>query len=481
MASADAEGTVAFRWKDAYALGVPEVDAQHRAFLDMASAFMSVATSGRADAASLQAALAELIGYGQTHFESEEAFMERVGFPEDERLKHGNAHNDFMFRVSELAQRLDKADETIAREIVDFMCEWFIKHIMQVDVKYTQFHLKDSVLRKGPIVAAPGSPEPDLPPLPAAKSGRAPAPSALDSPHKLGVPAQIGPYRLGEQLGKGGMGSVFKAVHDTLERPAAIKLLPPEMAANSQLVARFLREARVVAALRHPNIVMVFDAGEIDGRYYIAMELIEGKSLAGYLKFKGKLKEDEALSMLEQSLQGLSAAHAEGLVHRDIKPENLLLDKKRRVHIADFGLVMAARSKASLTDAGILLGTPQYISPEQADGEKTDVRTDLYSLGVTFYEALTGQLPFKAPNAMSVLFKQKYERPVPPKDVRPNISTGTDRLILWLLGKRPEDRPRNAAAVLKMIESIRNGKEIPEPPTPKLPSLPNARKQKEPN
>jgi serine/threonine-protein kinase len=270
------------------------------------------------------------------------------------------------------------------------------------------------------------------------------------------------------------MGAVYRAVHSTLERPVAIKLLPPEMAGSPEHVARFLREARVVSALQHPNVVLVYDAGEEEGRYYIAMELIEGQSLDRYLVDKERLGEDEALELLAQCLQGLAAAHAKGLVHRDIKPENLLLDREHRIHIADFGLVMESASTTCLTLSGVMMGTPQYISPEQADGAKADQRTDLYSLGVTFYYALTGQLPFQAPSAMSLLFKHKYERPIPPKEIRPRLSESTDRLLLWLMGKRLEDRPPNAEAVLQMIEAIHRGDGIPVPPKAKLPVLPDS-------
>ena len=268
------------------------------------------------------------------------------------------------------------------------------------------------------------------------------------------------------------MGAVYRAVHNTLERPAAIKLLPAEMAASPEHVMRFLREARAVSALRHPNVVMVYDAGEAEGRYYIAMELIEGESLAAHLEDRDAMEEEEALELLSQCLKGLSAAHAEGLVHRDIKPENLLLDKKRSIHIADFGLVMETASTTCLTVSGAMMGTPQYISPEQADGSKADQRSDLYSLGVTFYRAMTGQLPFQAPTAMSLLFKHKYERPVPPNEVRPELSDSTNRLILWLMGKRRKDRPPSAERVLEMIEAIRSGTPVPEPPVPELPVIP---------
>jgi len=488
MGQPSVSATPAFQWSDAYVLGVPGIDVQHRGFLEMTNAFLDVASSGRADHEALQAALDELVAYGQNHFQTEEEFMERVGFPEEEKQRHAGLHNDFVFRVSELAQRFRKGDASLAREIVAFLCDWVIQHIMQVDVKYAQFHQTTAAaqthatLIPGATVNPPRAPLasdslpnmlPDSAPLPSvAPAGSSARPAATASDRIAGAPEFLGPYRILDQLGRGGMGAVYRAVHNTLERPAAIKLLPAEMAASPEHVMRFLREARAVSALRHPNVVMVYDAGEAEGRYYIAMELIEGESLAAHLEDRDAMEEEEALELLSQCLKGLSAAHAEGLVHRDIKPENLLLDKKRSIHIADFGLVMETASTTCLTVSGAMMGTPQYISPEQADGSKADQRSDLYSLGVTFYRAMTGQLPFQAPTAMSLLFKHKYERPVPPNEVRPELSDSTNRLILWLMGKRRKDRPPSAERVLEMIEAIRSGTPVPEPPVPELPVIP---------
>lgn len=492
MATVGTNPTPAFQWNDAYALGIPEIDAQHRGFLEMANAFLDLASSGRTDQAALQSALNELVAYGQNHFATEEGYMDRVNFPDEEKRGHLDLHNAFVLRANELAKRFRRGDATLPWEIVAFMCDWLIQHIMRMDVRYAQYfrgaivseHYQTLVPTRTPAPAAPAAPEvassgpsvpPVAPPQTAPSATRLLRPATPSARQQIaGVPDSVGSYRILQQLGQGGMGAVYKAVHTTLERPVAIKMLPPELADSPEHVSRFLREARVVAGLRHPHIVTVYDAGEANGRYYIAMELIEGQSLAGYIEKQGLLKEAEALEFLAQSLQGLAAAHAEGLVHRDIKPDNLLLDRKGQIHIADFGLVMEVSSTSCLTMAGTVMGTPQYISPEQADGEKVDERTDLYSLGATFYRALVGQIPFQAPSVMSMLFKHKYERPVPPKKLRPELSESVNRLILWLMGKRREDRPPNAAAVLQMIEAIRRGESIPLPPmtgTDTTPSL----------
>ena len=469
MARRIADIASALQWSDKYVLGVPELDAQHRGFLGMANAFLAVTASGQVDKETLDAALANLVAYGQAHFPLEEAFLERVGLPQQEREQHVNAHNDFIFRVGELAHSLRRADRKIVPKMVSLMCDWFAKHLMQFDAKYAHLEHSIDAEQLQAAVELAELPEYELEGMHLTPVGRPPGVGAVTSAQRMAVPKRIGPYQILDRLGAGATGEVYKAVHDTLKRPAAIKLMAPEMAASRENVERFLREARVVSSLRHPNVVLVFDAGESEGRYYIAMELIEGESLASYLEKKGALPEDEALLLLTQSLMGLDAAHAKGLVHRDIKPENMLLDEKRRLHIADFGLVMETSTTTALTVSGKVMGTPQYISPELADGEKADARSDLYSLGVTFYEVLTGELPFKAPTAMSLLFKHKYQKPIPPNKLRPQLSDGANRLILWMMGKQPDHRPKSAEAVLQMIGAIRRGEKIPPPPDPKLP------------
>lgn len=278
------------------------------------------------------------------------------------------------------------------------------------------------------------------------------------------LPKAIGSYRIQAKLGQGGMGAVFKAVHETLERPAAVKLLPPEMAQNPEYVSRFLREARTIATLSHPNIVQVYDAGAFEGRYFIAMELVEGTSLASYLDEKGKLSETEGLRLLMQAARGLAVAHAKGLVHRDIKPENMLLDKDLNLHIVNFGLVMETASQTQLTATGACLGTPMYMSPEQTDGEKADARSDIYSLGVTFFRATVGTPPFSSPTVMNLLFKHKFEAPPDPRAVRPELSENIANLLLTMMAKPREDRPQDGQALVKLLEEMQQGKKIAAAP-----------------
>jgi hypothetical protein len=278
------------------------------------------------------------------------------------------------------------------------------------------------------------------------------------------LPEAIGSYRIQAKLGQGGMGTVFKAMHETLERPAAVKLLPPEMAQNPEHVTRFLREARTVATLNHPNIVQVYDAGAFGGRYFIAMELVEGTSLGSYLNEKSMLSEEEGIRLLTQAARGLSVAHAKGLVHRDIKPENMLLDKDLNLHIVDFGLVMETASQTQLTATGACLGTPMYMSPEQTDGEKADARSDIYSLGVTFFRALAGTPPFSSPTVMNLLFKHRFESPPDPRAIRPELSENIANLLLTMMAKPREDRPQDGQALVTLLKEMQQGKKIPAPP-----------------
>ena len=278
------------------------------------------------------------------------------------------------------------------------------------------------------------------------------------------LPEKIGSFKIISELGSGAMGTIYHAMHGTLDRPVALKILPPEFSRNPEYIARFLREARTVAALKHENVVQVYDAGEDNGKYFIAMELVDGSNLEQYLEEKKQLGEKEVLELLLQAAKGLAAAHARGLVHRDIKPENLLLGKDGILRVVDFGLVMESGSTTQLTATGACLGTPMYMSPEQADGTPADARTDIYSLGACFYRIFTGQPPFSAATVMNLLFKHKFHAPADPRTLRPALSQDASNLILHMMAKKREDRPQTALAVVEMIEGLRQGKPIAAPP-----------------
>ena len=291
-------------------------------------------------------------------------------------------------------------------------------------------------------------------------------------------PGNIGSFRILSKLGQGGMGSVYRAVQGTLERPVALKVLPPEFSSHAEYVARFLREARTIAAIRHENIIQIYDSGEFNGQYYIAMELVEGGNLLNVADARQKVAETDGLKMMLQAAKGLNAAHAKGLIHRDIKPENLLLGMDGVVRIVDFGLVMDSGSATQLTLAGTCLGTPMYMSPEQADGETADPRSDLYALGATFFRVFTGRPPFGSATVMNILYKQKFERPPDPQFLRPDLSRSAADLLLHLLAKRRDDRPEGATAVIGMIEAVLAGNPIPAPP-PFAPLVPKSKAENE--
>jgi hypothetical protein len=210
--------------------------------------------------------------------------------------------------------------------------------------------------------------------------------------------------------------------------------------------------------------VQVFDAGETDGQYYIAMEYVDGSNLLQYAEKKHPIPETEGLNLLLQAARGLGAAHAKGLVHRDVKPENLLIGGDGILRVVDFGLVADQASTTQLTATGACLGTPMYMSPEQADGEQADARTDVYSLGVTFFRVMTGQPAFTSGTLVNLLYKHKFETPPDPRGLRKDMSESARNLILRMMAKRREDRPANGQAVAELAEAALSGKAVDPPP-----------------
>jgi len=285
------------------------------------------------------------------------------------------------------------------------------------------------------------------------------------------IPKTLGGYSITGTLGAGGMGTVYKALQGTLQRPVALKVLPPELARNPEYIQRFLREARAAAGLRHENIVQVYDAGDDQGQYFMAMEFIDGANLLQYAEKNHPVNEQVGLNLLLQAAKGLGAAHARGLVHRDIKPENLLVGADGVLRVVDFGLVADESSTTQLTATGACLGTPMYMSPEQADGEQADARTDVYSLGVTFFRVLTGQPPFTSGTLVNLLYKHKFEAPPDPRTFRPDLSENARNLILRMMSKRRTDRPSNGQALTELIEGALAGKAVEAPPPGALVSV----------
>lgn len=251
---------------------------------------------------------------------------------------------------------------------------------------------------------------------------------------------QIGPYRILEQLGQGGMATVYQAYHASLDRYVAIKVLHQAFLEDPSFLARFQREARLVARLEHPNIVPIYDYAEHEGQPYLVMKYIEGETLKARLQ-RGPLNASEVQTVIETIGAALAYAHKQGILHRDIKPSNVILSKDGSLYLADFGLARIAQSGESTLTTDMILGTPQYISPEQAMAKKDlDAGTDIYSLGVMLYEMTVGRVPFSADTPFSVIHDHIYA-PLPlPSTVNPKISPDLERVLLKALAKDRADR-----------------------------------------
>jgi tRNA A-37 threonylcarbamoyl transferase component Bud32 len=264
-------------------------------------------------------------------------------------------------------------------------------------------------------------------------------------------------YTIEGEIGRGGMGVVYRARDERLHRRVAIKVLPPELAFQKEIRERFTREAQTAARLSHPNIVPIHDVGEGAGVVYFIMGLVEGESLGGRLKRRGKLPADEVRRIMKETADALSAAHAVSIIHRDIKPDNILLEGTRgRVMVTDFGIAKAVSqvSGSTLTGVGVAIGTPQYMSPEQAAGEREiDGRSDLYSLGVVAYQMTSGELPFNAPTVAGILMKQITEPAPVLHETQNGVPEDLSLAIARCLEKDPENRWPTADSLRRSLES----------------------------
>lgn len=262
----------------------------------------------------------------------------------------------------------------------------------------------------------------------------------------------IGPYRIIEQLGRGGMATVFKAYHAALDRYVAIKALHPAFMADPNFLARFQREAQVVARLEHPNIVPIYDFSEYEGRPYLVMKYIEGETLKARLN-RDPINRDELIHVTEAVGSGLAYAHEQGILHRDVKPSNVLLGQDGRVYLADFGLARIAEAGESTLSSDMMLGTPQYISPEQAMGvRELDACTDIYSFGVMLYELVVGQVPFISDTPFSIIHDHIYT-PLPlPRQVNADVSDAIERVLLKALAKDRADRHADAILLVEAFK-----------------------------
>jgi len=275
----------------------------------------------------------------------------------------------------------------------------------------------------------------------------------------MDVPQFIaGRFRIEREIGTGGMGTVYLATHLGLERPVAVKIIRREFAGDADVADRFLREARTMAKLRHPNAAMIFDAGNLpDGRHFIVMEFVEGETLSQTLARQGRFSAAQAVGIATQICDVLEEAHRLGIVHRDLKPSNILLGT-RGVCVLDFGVakVLASSAEATHTHAstgsGQIVGTPRYMSPEQCLGQRVGARSDLYSLGILLYEMLAGRPPFVDPLQSALLVKQATAPAPPLPRLRQDIPRPLALAVHTLLAKRPEDRPRTAALAKMVLE-----------------------------
>jgi eukaryotic-like serine/threonine-protein kinase len=260
-------------------------------------------------------------------------------------------------------------------------------------------------------------------------------------------------YEVQELLGSGGMASVYRAHDKLLERSVALKILHDHFARDPEYVERFRREARAIARVSHPNIVTVIDRGTYDGQEYIVFEYVRGETLKDVVKRNGPLPAGEALALVHQVARALAFAHDQGIVHRDVKPHNVLVDDERGAKVTDFGLARSLELDHDITQTGTVMGTSDYISPEQASGQPADERSDQYALGVLLYELLAGEVPFPAEGYMAAAVRHLQD-PVPSiRERRRDVSPKVDELIQRAMAKRPEDRFPTTAALVAALET----------------------------
>jgi serine/threonine protein kinase/Tfp pilus assembly protein PilF len=267
----------------------------------------------------------------------------------------------------------------------------------------------------------------------------------------------ISHYKILEKLGGGGMGVVYKAQDTRLDRPVALKFLPPDLTRDPEAKARFIHEAKAASALQHANICTIHDIEEHDGQLFIVMDCYEGETLKNRID-RGPLKIEEALDVAVQIAQGLQKAHEKGIVHRDIKPANILITTDDVAKIVDFGLAKLT-GRSVLTKSGTTVGTAAYMSPEQARGEQVDQRTDIWSLGVVMYEMVTGRLPFPAEYAEAIVYRILHEEPEAITSLRSNVPMELERIVKKAVAKDPEERFQNTGDILVDLKSLRKGLE----------------------
>jgi serine/threonine protein kinase/Tfp pilus assembly protein PilF len=265
-----------------------------------------------------------------------------------------------------------------------------------------------------------------------------------------------GRYQIIEELGKGGMGRVYKANDIDIKEKVAIKLIKPEISTDKKTIERFQNELKFARKIRHKNVCQMYDLNREEGTHYITMEYVEGENLKNMIRMSGQLGVGTATSLAKQVCEGLEEAHRLGVVHRDLKPSNIMIDREGCVRIMDFGIARSLKEKG-ITGAGVMIGTPEYMSPEQVEGKEVDERSDIYSLGVILYEMVTGRVPFEGDTPFTIGVKHKGEMPQPPKELNKQVPSELNGLILKCLDKNKEKRYQSARELLSELENIEKG------------------------